>query len=428
MLILYLLSCAHLRIDVRKFLNNIMDNKKRVVVTGMGVVSSVGIGKRAFWEAILSGKSGISEITSFDTSNFKCHRAGEVKNFNPEDFISKRRVKFLGRASQMAISSSLMALEDAGLSSKSLPKSRTGVIIGTTIGEKPLEELVQTWVKGGMKSIDAQRILQASVNNISANTAINFKAMGQNYVFSTACAAGNYAIGYGSDLIRNGSLDYCLSGGSDSFFYVAFVGFQRLYAMAPEKCQPFDKNRKGMMLGEGAGILLLERLDLALKRNVNIYAEVLGYGLSCDAFHHTAPDPDGIAKAMEKALKETGVSYKDIDYINAHGTGTPTNDKVESQAIKKVFRERYKDIPVSSIKSMLGHAMGAASSIEAIVCCLSVKEDIIAPTINYETPDSECDIDCVPNVSRKKEVNIAMNNGFAFGGNNACLVIKKFIE
>lgn len=392
----------------------------------MGIVSSVGIGKKQFWEAILSGKSGISEIASFDTSKFKCHRAGEVKNFNPTDFIPKRRVKFLGRASQMAISASIMSLEDAGLSSKGLPKSRTGVIIGTTIGEKPLEELVETWVKGGMKSIDAQRILQVSVNNISANTAINFKALGQNYVFSTACAAGNYAIGYGSDLIRNGDLDYVLAGGADSFFYVAFVGFQRLYAMAQDKCQPFDKNRKGMMLGEGAGMLLLERLDLALKRNANIYAEVLGYGLSCDAFHPTAPDPEGIARAMEKALKETGISYKDVDYINAHGTGTPTNDRVESQAIKKVFKERYKDVSVSSIKSMLGHAMGAASSIEAIACCLSVKENIIAPTINYETPDPECDIDCVPNKARKATIRIALNNGFAFGGNNACLAIKKY--
>jgi len=405
-----------------------MENNKRVVVTGIGVVSSVGIGKKPFWQAILSGKSGISEISSFDTSGFKCHRGGEVKNFKPEDFIPKRRVKFLGRASQMAISASTLALEDANLSAKNLPKTRTGVIIGTTIGEKPLEELVQTWTKGGLKEIDRQRILQASVNNISANTAIYFKAQGQNYIFSTACAAGNYAIGYGFDLIRNGSLDYCFAGGSDSFFYVAFVGFQRLYAMAQEMCQPFDKNRKGMMLGEGSGMLILERLDLALKRNANIYAEILGYGLYCDAFHPTAPDPEGIAKTMEKALMETGLTYKDIDYINAHGTGTPTNDKVESQAIKKVFKERYKDIAVSSIKSMLGHAMGAASSIEAIACCLSVKEDIIAPTINFQTPDPECDIDCVPNVSRKKEVNIALNNGFAFGGNNACLVIKKFIQ
>ncbi len=328
----------------------------------------------------------------------------------------------------MAISASSLALNDAGIAPKDLPKTKTGVIIGTTIGEKPLEELVQTWTLGGLKEIDRQRILQASVNNISANTAIYFKAQGQNYIFSTACAAGNYAIGYGYDLIRNGSLDYVLAGGSDSFFYVAFLGFQRLYAMAQEKCQPFDKNRKGMMLGEGAGILVMERLDLALKRNARIYAEIAGYGLSCDAFHPTAPDPQGIAKAMEKALKESGITYRDVDYISAHGTGTPTNDKVECQAIKSVFKERYRDIAVSSIKSMLGHSMGAASAIEAIACCLAVKEDVIPPTINFETPDPECDIDCVPNQARKKTVHMALNNGFAFGGNNACVVIKKFVH
>jgi len=398
-----------------------------VVITGLGVISSIGIGKDSFWESCIQGRSGISEITSFDTSAFKCHRGGEVKNFNPQDFIPKRRVQFLGRASQMAISASLQALEDAGLTSKDLPKAKTGVIIGTTIGEKPLEELVQTWTLRGLKEIDRQRILQASVNNISANTAIYFKAQGQNYIFSTACAAGNYAVGYGFDLIRSGSLDYVLAGGSDSFFYVAFLGFQRLYAMAQEKCQPFDKNRKGMMLGEGAGIMVMERLDLALKRNARIYAEILGYGLSCDAFHPTAPDPDGIAKAIEKALEESRLSYQDVDYISAHGTGTPTNDKVECQAIKKVFKERHRDIAVSSVKSMLGHAMGAASAIEAIVCCLTVKEDTIPPTINFETPDPECDIDCVPLQARKKRVTVALNNGFAFGGNNACVIIKKFV-
>jgi len=403
-----------------------MKDKHRVVITGLGVVSAIGIGKEAFWEACIKGKSGISEITSFDTSAFKCHRGGEVKNFNPQDFIPKRRVRFLGRASQMAISASSLALDDAGLTSKNLPKAKTGVIIGTTIGEKPLEELVQTWTMGGLKEIDRRRILQSSVNNISANTAIYFKAQGQNYMFSTACAAGNYAVGYGFDLIRSGSLHYVLAGGSDSFFYVAFLGFQRLYAMAQEKCQPFDKNRKGMMLGEGAGMLIMERLDLALKRNANIYAEVSGYGLACDAYHPTAPDPDGIVKTMEKALKECGLTYRDVDYISAHGTGTPTNDKIECQSIKKVFKDRYKDVCVSSIKSMLGHAMGAASAIEAIACCLIVKQDLIPPTINFETPDPECDIDCVPNQARKKIVNVALNNGFAFGGNNACVVIKKF--
>lgn len=402
-------------------------NNKRVVVTGLGVVSSIGIGRKDFYRALISGKSGISEISSFDTSGFKCQRGGEVKNFNPQEFIPKRRVEFLGRASQLAIAASSLALEDASLYPKSFSKSRMGVFVGTTMGEKPLEELVQSWVKGGLKDIDRRKVLQASVNNLSANVSFHFKTRGPNYLFPTACAAGNYAIGYGFDLIKSGNIDYALTGGADAFFYVAYIGFQRLYAMSPDKCQPFDRNRKGMMLGEGSGILLLENLDSALDRGANIYAEVLGYGLSCDAYHATAPDPNGITRVLEKALKGTGLTYKDVDFICTHGTGTPTNDKVECQAIKNVFKERYKEICVNSIKSMLGHTMGAASALEAISCCLSVKEDVISPTINFETPDPECDLDCIPNIARKKVVNIALNNGFAFGGNNSCLVIKKFI-
>ncbi len=370
-----------------------MDNNHRVVVTGLGVVSSIGIGKKQFWEAALSGKSGISEITSFDTRGFKCHRGGEVKNFRPEDFIPARKIKFLGRASQLAIAASALALKDSGLSFKNILKTKFGVLIGTTMGEKTLEELVQSWLKGRVRDIDRRRVLQASVNNLSANVSLHFKIKGQNYLFPTACAAGNYSIGYGFDLIRNGEIEYALAGGSEALSYTAYMGFQLLFAMATDKCQPFDKNRKGMMLGEGSGILLLERLDSALERSANIYAEILGYGLSCDAYQATAPELGGITKVMRKALKEAGLLYKDVDFICSHGTGTPMNDKVESQAIKNVFKERCKEIPVNSIKSMLGHSMGAASAIEAITCCLSVKENIISPTINNETSDTECDID-----------------------------------
>lgn len=401
-------------------------DKIRVVVTGLGVVSSVGIGKDAFWKAVLNGKSGISEVTSFDTGVFRCKRGGEVKDFNPEEFIPKRRIKFIGRASQLAVAASSLAVSDAGVSLSGAVKSRIGVMVGTTNGERPLEELVQSWAKGGLKDIDRQKIMQSAVNNISANIALHFKARGQNYMFPTACAAGNYAIGYGYDLIKSGELNYVLAGGSDAFSYFAFAGFQRIYAMAPEKCQPFDKNRRGMILSEGAGMILLERLDLALKRGADIYGEILGYGLSCDAFHPTAPQVDGVARAMEKALAESGVTYRDVDYISAHGTGTMMNDKVECQAVKRVLKERYKEVPVSSIKSMLGHSMGAASAIEAALCCLCLKEDMVPPTINYETPDPDCDVDCVPNQARKHKVRVALNNGFAFGGNNACLVIRKW--
>ncbi len=417
-------------------------NKRRVVVTGLGVVSSVGIGKDDFWKSIINGKSGISRVTSFDTKEFRCHYAGEIKNFNPEEFIPKRKLQFLGRTSQLAITATSLSLKDARLPLKDINKERTGVFIGTTMGERPLEESIDIWVNEGVDKMSRTKILQSTANNISSNIAIYFKFQGPNYLIPTACAAGNYAIGYGFDLIKKGDLDYAIAGGAESFSKLAFSGFHRLYAMATEKCQPFDKNRKGMLVGEGAGILVLESLESALKRKADIYAEILGYGLSCDAYHMTASDVDGVEKVMQKALKEANINEEEVDYICAHGTGTPGNDKLECAAIKRVFsasadlsaeqvgspgrKELYKTIPISSIKSMLGHTMGAASAIEALACCLIVKEDILPPTINFETPDPKCDIDCVPNKARVKKVNIALNNGFAFGGNNSCLVIGKF--
>jgi len=401
-------------------------NKRRIVVTGLGVVSSVGIGKDAFWKAITSGKSGISRVSSFDTKEFRCHYGGEIKNFNPEEFISKRKLIFLGRTSQMAIAAASMALQDSRLSLINNGKERIGVFIGTTMGERPLEESIEAWIKEGVDKISKIKILQSSANNLPANIANYFKLQGPNYLIPTACAAGNYAIGYGFDLIKKGDIDHAIVGGADSFSKLAFSGFHRLYAMAPEKCQPFDKNRKGMIVGEGAGMLFLESLDSALRRKANIYAEILGYGISCDAFHMTSSHVDGIEKVIRKALKEAAIQQEEVDYINAHGTGTPGNDKTECTAIKKVFGELYKTIPVSSIKSMLGHTMGAASAIEALTCCFVVKENVIPPTINFEIPDPECNVDCVPNRAKIKRVNIALNNGFAFGGNNSCLVISKF--
>jgi len=403
-------------------------SKRRVVVTGLGVISSVGIGKDEFWKSIISSKSGISRVSSFDTKEFRCHYAGEIKNFIPEDFITKRKIQFLGRTSQLAIAASSLALKDSRLSLRNINKERIGVFVGTTMGERPMEESIDVWIKEGADKISRAKILQSSPNNLPVNIANYFKIQGPNYLIPTACAAGNYAIGYGFDLIKKGDIDYAVVGGADSFSKVAFCGFHRLYAMAPEKCQPFDKNRRGMLVGEGAGILFLESLESALKRKSNIYAEILGYGISCDAYHMTASHVDGIERVIRKALKEGDISEEEIDYISAHGTGTPGNDKTECAAIRRIFKKRYKTIPVSSIKSMLGHTMGAASAIEVLTCCLIVKEDIIPPTINFETPDPECDINCVPNKARIKKVNIALNNGFAFGGNNSCLVVKKWYE
>jgi 3-oxoacyl-[acyl-carrier-protein] synthase II len=403
-------------------------HKKRVVVTGLGAVSSVGIGKKSFWDALIRGKSGISKVSSLDTKDFRCHYAGEIKDFDPETFIAKRRINFLGRSSQLAIAATSLALEDAELSLKYMDKKRVGVLIGTTMGEKPIEDSIDEWVLEGPDKINKNVIIQSTANNISSNIANNFKIYGPNYLIPTACAAGNYAIGYGFDLIKKGDLDCAIAGGADAFSKLAFSGFQRVYAMAPEKCQPFDKNRKGMLVGEGAGILVLESLESALNRSSNIYAELLGYGLSCDAYHMTASQRKGIEKAMRNALKDAEIKHDIVDYINAHGTGTQSNDKTECAAIKKVFNGTSSSLSVSSIKSMLGHPMGAASALEAIACCLTINENVIPPTINFETPDPNCDIDCVPNKAKRKRVNIALNNGFAFGGNNSCLVIKKFAE
>jgi len=400
--------------------------KRRVVVTGLGVVSSIGTGKDEFWRALISGKSGISRVSSFDTDQYRCHYAGEIHNFIPADFINKRKIPFLGRTSQLSIAAASLAIDDAGISRTGIDRERVGVFMGTTMGEKPIEDVVDAWVIAGTQNLSRTKIMQSTANNIPANLANHFKFGGPNYLIPTACAAGNYAIGYGYDFIKRGDLDYAITGGADAFSKLAFTGFQRVYAMAPEKCQPFDKNRKGMLVGEGAAVLFLESLDSALQRSAEIYAEIPGYGISCDAYHMTAAKVEGIEKAIVKALKYANIKREEIDYINAHGTGTAGNDKIECSAIKRVFKGHHKALSVSSLKSMLGHPMGAASAIEALSCCLTVKNNLIPPTINFETPDPECDIDCVPNKARVKRINVALNNGFAFGGNNSCLVIKKF--
>ena len=402
---------------------------KRVVITGIGVISSIGIGKDEFWNSLIAGKSGISVITSFDTTEFSNHLGAEVKNFKPQEFVSEEKIDKIGRTSLLAIAASKLALKDSGLDLSGSNREKIGVAVGTTMGETQVfEKLNAAWVKNMEDKIDPSLIRVVPASVISQHIAQELDLQGPAYVIPNACAAGNYAIGYACDLIRSGDVDIMFAGGTDAFSRIAFTGFNRLLAVAPEKVQPFDKNRKGMMVGEGAGMVVVESLEKALNRNAPIYAEILGYGLSSDAHHMTAPFSEGIKEAIEKALQESAVAAEDVDYINVHGTGTPANDKEECLAIKSIFKEHYKKVAASSIKSMLGHTMGAASAIEAIACCLSVKNDIIPPTINFETPDPECDLDCVPNVARKQKVNIALNTASAFGGNNACLVIKKFLS
>ncbi len=398
---------------------------KRVVITGLGVISSIGIGWEEFWGNLLNGKTGISPVTSFDTTNHFTHNGGEVKNFRPQDFIPKDSLNTLSRSSQMALAGAKLAIKDASLSEKDFSRAKTGTCIGITSGPiQVIEHINDKLIKN--EELTRDLICQLPVNSASAIISKELGLDGPNVLFSTACAAGNYALGYGYDLIRLNRADMVIAGASDSFSRIAFTGFNQFSAVAPDKCQPFDKNRKGMMVAEGAGILILESLENTIIRNAPIYAEVLGYGLSCDAFHMTSSSIEGIAACMKKAMREANIAIEEVNYISAHGTGTLTNDRNECAAIKEIFGSRYQKIPVSSIKSMLGHTMGAASAIEAIACTLAVKNDIIPPTINYETPDPECDLDCVPNQSRRHPVTIALNNSYAFGGNNACLVLKKF--
>ena len=397
------------------FINN------RIVITGLGVISSIGIGWQEFWNNLLKGQSGISPVISFDTTNHFTHYGGEIKNFYPEDFILKEKLDNLSRASQLALSAAKLALNDAELSLKDASTIKMGICIGTTTGSIQAIETIND------KLINKEILSKKLVSQLPpytkpASVAQELNLQGPNFLISNACAAGNYAIGYGYDLIRLNRADVILVGGSDAFSRIEYTGFNQLSAVAPEKCQPFDKNRKGMMVAEGAGILVLESLDNAIKRNAHIYAEILGYGLSCDAQHMTKPSVEGVSNCMTKAMHEANINKEEVDYICAHGTGTIINDKTECAAIKVIFRSRYKKIPISSIKSMLGHTMGAAASLEAISCALTLRNNIIPPTINFETPDPDCDIDCVPKHARKHKI----NNAFAFGGNNASLVLKKF--
>lgn len=400
---------------------------KQVVITGLGVISSIGIGWREFWDNLLKGKSGISPVTAFDTTNHFTHNGGEVKAFHPEQFIPADHLKFMNRATQMAVASAKLAMKDAVFTSNDLANQTVGVSHGTTLGAAQAIEGVDSLLIN-CQDLRRELFYQMPTHTAPSAIATEFKCNGPNFMVSTACAAGNYAIAYAYDLIRMGKADIMIAGASDGISRIEYTGFNQFSAVAPLRCQPFDKNRKGMILAEGAGMLVLESMASAVSRNAPIYAEVLGYGLSCDAFHMTNASVDGITECMRKAMQEAGIKSEDVDYISAHGTGTMANDRAECAAIKQVFGSRSKTIPVSSIKSMLGHTMGAASALEAIACSLALKNDLIPPTINFVTPDPECDIDCVPNHSRTHTVNIALNNSYAFGGNNASLVLKKYLD
>ena len=399
----------------------------RVVVTGVGVVTSLGCDRDTFWARLLAGTSGLGPVESFDTSAYSVHLGGEVRDFSFDDCEPGLDLAEVGRASAFAVVAARRALADAGI--VAIDARRAGVSAGTTSGEpREIEAFDDALLAGELASIGPRLATRYPCHSIPATVAAALGFTGPNVMIPTACAAGSYAAANALDCLRAGQADLMLAGGSDSFSRITYTGFARLGAIAPEKCQPFDLNRRGMVPGEGAAMLVLERAEQALARGVPIYAEITGYGLSCDAHHMTGahPEGDGAARAMRAALRDSGLGPEDVGYVSAHGTGTPSNDRTETLALKSVFGERAYDVPVSSIKSMLGHTMGAASAIETVACALALRDGRIPPTIDYETPDPDCDLDYVPNEAREVAIRVAMNNAYAFGGNNASLILTRW--
>lgn len=401
---------------------------RRVAVTGIGAVTSVGTGRRAMWEGLLAGRCGTSPVESFDTSLYNVHHGGEVKGFEAGEHIETLDPTTMGRASQLACAAARLALADSGLEAAALDPGRAGVAMGTTSGEpQEVERFDDRYVAEELEAVGPEFINRYPSHVIAHHVASEVGFAGVNVMIPTACAAGNYAIAYAFDALAWGRADVMLAGGADSFSRITYTGFARLGAIAPELCQPFDRDRQGMIPGEGAAVLVLEPLERALARGATVYAEVAGYGLSCDAHHMTGahPEGEGAARAMEQALSSAGIGPEEVDYISAHGTGTATNDRLETLAVYRVFGDRARRLPTSSVKSMLGHTMGAASAIEAAVCALAVAEDRVPPTIHFRNPDPECDLDCVPNQAREMPVGVAMSNAYAFGGNNASVLFRK---
>ncbi|CAB3392644.1 beta-ketoacyl-ACP synthase II [Kyrpidia spormannii] len=412
--------------------------KRRVVVTGVGVLTPIGNSVSEFWSHLLAGRSGIRRIDRFDVSEFPTQIAGMVENFDPEAFMDRKEARRMDRFAQFAVAAVKMALEDAGLSMADTDPERVGVYIGSGIGGlHTLMEQHQILLEKGPRRVSPFLIPMMIADMASGQVSIQFGAKGPNSAPISACATGTHAVGDATRMIQYGAADVMIAGGTEATIHpMALAGFSSAKAMStrndePEKAvRPFELHRDGFVMSEGAGILILEALEHAQKRGARIYGEIVGYGMSGDAFHVTQPAPegDGAARAMAAALKDAGLQPEDVDYINAHGTGTDLNDKFETIAIKRVFGDHAYRVAVSSIKSMVGHMLGAAGAVEAIASLLTLQEGKIPPTINYETPDPECDLDYVPNVYREAKVNVVLSNSFGFGGHNACIVVRRMPE
>jgi 3-oxoacyl-[acyl-carrier-protein] synthase II len=411
-------------------------DRRRVVVTGVGALTPVGNTAEEFWAALVEGRSGIGAITRFDASGYPTRIAGEVRNFDPLKYVDRKEVRRLDPYLHYAMACACMAVEDASLDTAAVDGERLGVLIGSGIGGiTTLLEGERTRIEKGFDRVSPFVIPMLIINMASGLVSMRFGAKGPNSSVVTACATGNHAIGDAYRIIERGEADVMIAGGAEAMIVpLTVAGFCAMKAMStrndePEKAsRPFDAGRDGFVCSEGGGILILEALDHARSRDVRIYGEIVGYGMSGDAHHMTAPDPDGdgAARAMRAALRDARIAPTEVGYINAHGTSTPYNDKFETQAIKRVFGEHAARLAVSSTKSMTGHLLGAAGGIEAIATLLAIHNGLLPPTINYETPDLECDLDYVPNHARKQEVEFALSNAFGFGGTNATLAFRKF--
>jgi len=410
--------------------------RRRVVVTGLGLVSPLGTGVQSNWEALCAGRSGIGPITKFDVSAFPTQIAGEIKDFRSEDFMDKQQIRRFDIFIHYAMASARMAMDESGLKINSSNKNRVGCVTGSGLGGLTmLEHCHNILLEKGPRRLSPFFIPGIIANMVPGQIAIEFGVKGPNMSIETACASGSHAVGEAFKMIRDGTSDAMITGGTEAVITpLGLGGFCSMRALStrnhePEKAsRPFDLDRDGFVMGEGAGILILEELNQALERGATIYAEVGGYGLSGDAYHITAPEPDGggAISCMTMALEDAGLKPENIDYINAHGTSTKLNDISENKAIKDVFGEHAHKLAISSTKSMTGHLLGAAGGVETIYTVLTIKHETIPPNINYETPDPECDLDYVPNVAREAKVRAAMTNSFGFGGTNGCLIFKSY--
>ena len=414
------------------------NGRRRVVVTGMGAVTPLGDSVDEYWKSLVKGKSGIGPMTLADPTEYPCKVAGEIPDFDPAKYINPREARRMARFSQTAVAAAALALEDSGINLSSEDEERMGVVMGNGNGGFPTtEDNARTLFKRGGMKVSPYFIPMILPNMAAANVSRLFRLKGYTSTVITACAAGTQGIGEAAEAIRRGAADVVLGGGCEAgICQLGLGGFNVIKALSrsevpPEKAsRPFDANRDGFVPAEGAAILILESLEHALGRGAEILAEVSGYGVSSDAFHAVQPDEDGAgaARAMRWAIEDAGMQPSDIDYINAHGTSTPKNDMVETLAIKTVFGEGAYEVPISSTKSMIGHALGGAGALEAVACIKTIRDGIIHPTINYETADPACDLDYVPNKARKAQVNTVLSNSFGFGGQNACVVFRAFEE